>query len=91
MFLKIVILCYFLVQTLGDEYHPRFKSHNPTKNTGEGVDFWKKEGKDELINALNVRSNLIEKKAKNIIQKYSLFGKKFYYELFCKLNQISLK
>ena len=67
MFLKIVCLCYFLVQTLGDEYHPRFKSHNPTKNTGEGVDFWKKEGKDELINALNVRSNLIEKKAKNII------------------------
>ena len=67
MFLKLLVFCYCLVLTLGDEYHPRFKSNKPTKNTGEGVDFWKNAGQDELANALNIRNNLIEKKAKNVI------------------------
>ena len=67
MYLKIISL--FCIFSIGfcDEYHPKFRSHKPTKNTGEGVSHWLQKGKSELDKALKARNEINENKAKNVI------------------------
>ena len=67
MYAKTISVLCLLSIGLCDEYHPKFKSHKPTKDTGEGIDHWLAKGNAELDKALKARNEINEQLAKNVI------------------------
>ena len=65
-----VIFLLFASFTLGDEYHPRLKKSvkkSQENLDNEDINYWVDKGKNEIERAKNLRNNIIEKRAKNVI------------------------
>ena len=67
MYSKVIAIFCILSLGLCDEYHPKFRSHTTTEDTGEGIDHWLTKGKSELDKALKARNEINEQLAKNVI------------------------
>ena len=65
-----VIFLLFASFALGDEYHPRLKKSVKKSQEildNEDINYWVDKGKNEIERAKNLRNNIIEKRAKNVI------------------------
>ena len=65
-----LIFLLFASLTLGDEYHPRPKKSvkkSQENLNNEDINYWVDKGKNEIERAKNLRNNIIEKRAKNVI------------------------